>query len=326
MSLPAGPEGRPPALPGCPPAPARPLARRDTPSPPPPRHPEYGGPHRGGHPGRAGPQRGRAPRAGHRRGDPRPLAGHRARADPLPVRCPAARRQPAGLPARPGPGVVDLPDPRDLLLRRRVRGRPQRAHRRRLPGLAARAPVPAEPPGGGAGRRLGAAHRGDGPRRRQSRDDPHRADAGPRPALVPGRVRRAHRADPAGRGAGPPVRRRGRAAARRPGRRGGPGPVRPRRSRLDRLGQRRSRLAGPLPAGHRVGARGAARLEGPRPHARRGRRGHRGAGHLGRVSGEHGGRERGRDLEPEPAHAGRRHLRRRPGRASRCCCGPGWPG
>ena len=38
-------------------------------------------------------------------------------------RGPAARRQPAGRPARPGPGVVDLPDPRDLLLRRRVRRR-----------------------------------------------------------------------------------------------------------------------------------------------------------------------------------------------------------
>ena len=30
---------------------------------------------------------------------------------------------PLACPARPGPGVVDLPDPRDLLLRRRLRGR-----------------------------------------------------------------------------------------------------------------------------------------------------------------------------------------------------------
>ena len=71
------------------------------------------------------------------------------------------------------------------------------------------------------------------------------------------------------------------------------GPVRPRRSRLARLGQRRGRLAGPLPARDRVGARGVPRLEGARRACSRRRRGrHRGAGRLGRVPGQHGGRER----------------------------------
>ena len=66
-----------------------------------------------------------------------------------------ARRQPAGLAARPHPAVVDLPDARRLLPGRRLRRRAQ-LHRG-LPGLAAQAPGPAVPPGGGARRRVGAA-------------------------------------------------------------------------------------------------------------------------------------------------------------------------
>ena len=57
---------------------------------------------------------------------------------------------------------------------------------------------------------------------------------------------------------------------------------------------------------------------------RRGR-GHRGAGAVGRLPGQHGRRERGADLEPEPAHPGRRDLRHRPGRPRAAAAGAAGP-
>ena len=153
-----------------------------------------------------------------------------------------------------------------------------------LPGLAAQADDPADPPGGRAGRGLGAAHRGHAAGRDAGRDRAHRGHPGPRPTLVPVRVRRADRADPARGGAGAPSRCLGRAAARRPGGRGGRGPVPPRRPGLAGLAECRRRLAGALPARHRLGPRLVPRLEGAR-RAAGGRDGrHRGADHLGRAT------------------------------------------
>ena len=81
-------------------------------------------------------------------------------------------------------------------------------------------------------------------------------------------------------------------AARRPGGRGGRGPVPPRRPGLAGLAERRRRLAGALPARHRLGPRLVPRLEGAR-RAAGGRDGrHRGADHLGRLPGQHGRGER----------------------------------
>ena len=56
----------------------------------------------------------------------------------------------------------------------------------------------------------------------------------------------------------------------------------------------------------------AARPPGPRADAGRRRRRHRRADRLGRLPGQHGRRERGPHLEPEPAHPGRGDLRDRP--------------
>src|SRR5262249_6026160 len=63
----------------------------------------------------------------------------------------------------------------------------------------------------------------------------------------------------------------------------------------------------------RTRIRGAARA-GALGH--RGGRGDGGAGRGGGIPGEHGRRQRRGDFDPEPAHARRRDLRRR----------PGWPG
>ena len=79
----------------------------------PPRHhqaPRAGRTDRRRHAAAPRPHGRRAPRPGHRRGHPRALAGHRAGAEPRPGGQRAARRQPAGLAARPHPGVVDLSD------------------------------------------------------------------------------------------------------------------------------------------------------------------------------------------------------------------------
>ena len=169
---------------------------------------------------------------------------------------------PLSLAARPHPRVVDLPDARRLLPRRRLRRRAE-LHRG-LPFLAAQAPGPADPPGGGVRGRVGAARDSAEPRRDAGRDRAHGAHAGARSAVVPGGVRRADGADPAGRGDGAPPRRVGRAVS--------PPPSWPAVD-LARFGlggpawlgwiNVGGRLAGPLPAGHRVGAGLVPRLARP---------------------------------------------------------------
>ena len=134
-------------------------ARRRSPDDRPPAAGSAGlpAPDRRRHAAAPGPHRGRAPRPGHRRGHPRPLAGHRAGADPRPD-----RRHGCTTPARWPPCP---PSPRCRGSSRRspsssssAATRPPAATRGGLPGLAAHAPGPADPPGGGARRRLGAAH------------------------------------------------------------------------------------------------------------------------------------------------------------------------
>ncbi len=130
------------------------------------------------------------------------------------------------------------------------------------------------------------------------------------------------------------VRRFGAWAAAFPAGRGGrrrPGPVRPARALLGGLGQPAGRLAGPVPARHRLGAGLAARPPPTRDDAaradagRRGRR-HRRADRLGRVPGQHGRRERIPHLEPEPAHPGRGDVRDRPVRPGAAAAGPAGAG
>ena len=98
------------------------------------------------------------------------------------------------------------------------------------------------------------------------------------------------------------------------------------RALLGGLGQRRGRLARPLPARHRLGAGVAARPPDPRADAGGRRRRHRRADRLGRVPGQHGRRERSPHLEPEPAHAGRGDASGSPSAAWPCCCATGWRG
>src|ERR1700722_11184077 len=114
-----------------------------------------------------------------------------------------------------------------------------------------------------------------------------------------------------------------------PGRRGGrrrPGPVRPARALLGGLDQPAGRLAGPVPAWHRLGAGVAAwppPIRDDAPRADAGRRGGRDgrADHLGRLPGQHGRRERIPYLEPEPAHPGRGDVRDRPVRPGAAAAG-----
>ena len=161
------------------------------------------------------------------------------------------RQQPAGLDAVAGPAVLGVPDARGLLPGRRLLGGPRLPGR--VPPLAAQAHDPAGPSGRGPGRGLDSGHGRHVPGRRPGRDRAHDRVPGHQPAVVPGRVRRADRADPGGHVAGPAVRRVGGGL---PGRRGGrrrPGPVRPARALLGGLGQPSGRLAGPVPARHRLG-------------------------------------------------------------------------
>ena len=155
--------------------------------------------------------------------------------------------------------------------------------------------------------------------RRLAGDIARSAHPGPRPNVVPRCLRRPDRGQPAGSGSGAPPWSRGGAASADGRGRCRPDALRHRRVRMAGLDQRRRRLASPLHPRHRVGAGCAPRLERPCLDACGWRRGHRGAGPLGGVPGQHGRRQWSRSLEPQPAHPRRsdlRHRTSRPGSAA----------